>query len=258
LPSAAVQRGHISFAGLSPLAIGAAASVAIHAGAIAVLSFDQWSSLLQPRQEQAAPRGEPVRVRLTRPDRSELAPLLGMMATDMPLETARPRVAKRELPVVPRTDVRLQPTGRAANKQSLHAVDAQAIADHPPIAPSVPPPEIALTAPVLEMLPEASPPPSAPEQPVGVEQGVEIVKMTEPLYPERSLRNGEQGDVLVLVEVLVDGAVGRVTVHESSGHTLLDRAALRAARRCRFEPARRNGEPVTSEILVPFEFRIRG
>ena len=104
--------------------------------------------------------------------------------------------------------------------------------------------------------PPTAPPASEPRQ-AGVEKGAESIRLPRPDYPSRAIRRGLEGTVLVEVEVLPDGAVGEVTLHESSGHRLLDDAALRAARQGRFRPAKRDGEPVASRVIVPFEFYLR-
>ena len=60
----------------------------------------------------------------------------------------------------------------------------------------------------------------------------------------------------MLVEARVDasGAVSAVSVANGSGSRLLDRAAMDAVRRWRFEPARSNGEPVAATVRVPIQF----
>jgi protein TonB len=75
-----------------------------------------------------------------------------------------------------------------------------------------------------------------------------------PRYPTRALRRGESGTVRVRVEVGPDGRPAQVTVAQASGSRDLDRAAVDAVRRWRFQPARRNGEPVTGTVIVPISF----
>ncbi|MCZ6835248.1 MAG: TonB family protein [Planctomycetota bacterium] len=101
-----------------------------------------------------------------------------------------------------------------------------------------------------------SPAPSVPVQ-SGAENGAEAQDLPRPDYPSRSIRRGQEGVVLVKVQVLANGRVGEVKVHTSSGHRLLDKAALDAARKGRFQPARRDGVPYTSHVVVPFEFKLR-
>lgn len=79
----------------------------------------------------------------------------------------------------------------------------------------------------------------------------------KPDYPPVSLRRREQGDVVVRVTVGTDGLPQSAVVVQSSGHPLLDEAALAKLRRdWRFVPATRDGAAVIGEALVPFSFRI--
>jgi protein TonB len=77
-----------------------------------------------------------------------------------------------------------------------------------------------------------------------------------PGYPERALRLGLEGRVLVRLFVSAEGEVVRAVVAETSGSRLLDGAALGALRRWRFAPATLRGAPVAAAVLVPVEFRI--
>jgi protein TonB len=61
---------------------------------------------------------------------------------------------------------------------------------------------------------------------------------------------------LLTVEVLENGRPERVTIKESSGHTVLDEAASGAVKRWMFVPAQRNGAPVRSVAEVPIVFSL--
>lgn len=76
-----------------------------------------------------------------------------------------------------------------------------------------------------------------------------------PRYPPQALRRGESGTVLVRVRVGADGTPEDVSIADSSGSRLLDRAALEAVRRWRFTPATANGRPVADTVQVPIDFR---
>ena len=84
--------------------------------------------------------------------------------------------------------------------------------------------------------------------------------LTQPrfVYPPESERRGEQGTVVLLLEVDAQGRVAEVTVLSSSGYRALDRAAIEAARRWRFRPALRGGLPVESTVRAPVTFRLQG
>jgi periplasmic protein TonB len=77
-------------------------------------------------------------------------------------------------------------------------------------------------------------------------------------YPRLAVRQRLEGDVLVAFRVWADGRMERIRVLESSGHALLDDAALTAVRRVRQAeplPADVPGEFRDFEILL--EFRLR-
>jgi periplasmic protein TonB len=78
-----------------------------------------------------------------------------------------------------------------------------------------------------------------------------------PTYPASARNLGVQGTTLLHVLVADDGRVAEVVVKQSAGHADLDRAAIDAVRRWRFEPARRGTEPVEMWVQLPFEFRLR-
>lgn len=55
-------------------------------------------------------------------------------------------------------------------------------------------------------------------------------------YPPAAMRSGDQGTVLVRVEVGADGVPTSVEVAQRSGSRDLDRAAVNAVRQWRFQP----------------------
>jgi protein TonB len=76
------------------------------------------------------------------------------------------------------------------------------------------------------------------------------------MYPTAARRRGIEGRVLLEVAVDADGRAVAVRVAESSGHRLLDEAALRAVRDWRFTPARQDGRAVAAKVRVPVTFRL--
>ena len=78
-----------------------------------------------------------------------------------------------------------------------------------------------------------------------------------PRYPRLARRRGLEGTVLL--EVLVDrnGRVREVRVQTSSGHPILDRAALSGVRDWRFSPGTIDGHPVDMQVLVPVRFQLK-
>jgi periplasmic protein TonB len=79
-----------------------------------------------------------------------------------------------------------------------------------------------------------------------------------PNYPSVSRRLGEQGKVLLRVQVAADGTADSVTLQTSSGSSRLDQAALAAVKKWRFVPAKRGGQAVSASVVVPVSFSIEG
>ena len=77
-----------------------------------------------------------------------------------------------------------------------------------------------------------------------------------PRYPLAAQRRGLEGRVLLAIFVDADGSVRDVRVQESSGHSVLDAAAAKAARDWSFRPALRNGRHVPAWIHLPIDFRL--
>ena len=78
-----------------------------------------------------------------------------------------------------------------------------------------------------------------------------------PAYPEEARRRGEEGRVLLRVQVSPAGLPERVQVQSGSGSRTLDQVALAAVQRWRFVPARRGGAAVVGTVLVPLSFSLR-
>lgn len=75
-----------------------------------------------------------------------------------------------------------------------------------------------------------------------------------PRYPDRARSLNQQGVVKVRIKLDHSGDPMDVAVLASSGYALLDHAAIRAARKWRFQPEIRNGRPVVAFVELPVEF----
>lgn len=85
----------------------------------------------------------------------------------------------------------------------------------------------------------------------------ELTYMVRPRYPETALRRGIEGTVMLRLRISGSGEVLSAEVTSSPDPSrALDRAAIDAAKKWRFEPARRNGRPVEAWHRVPLEFTI--
>lgn len=127
----------------------------------------------------------------------------------------------------------------------------QLVAEAPVVSPSepvAPPPPPAIEAP--------APPPARPAGPVtlGAELAVSCPERAAPTYPPLSRRMGEEGKVVLRVELDEQGHVSAARVATASGFPRLDEAALAAVKTWRCNPARRDGQPVRAVALQPFKF----
>jgi TonB family protein len=78
----------------------------------------------------------------------------------------------------------------------------------------------------------------------------------QPHYPDSARRDGKEGRVLLRVLVDDEGRTKAIEVNTSSGHEILDQAAIAALRKWRFVPARASGNPVETWVKVPIEFQL--
>jgi TonB family protein len=81
-------------------------------------------------------------------------------------------------------------------------------------------------------------------------QPIRVLHVTELEYPIRSVATGT-----VILEISVNpfAAVERIDV--AHGIPQLAEEAERAVRKCKFQPAELNGEPVTTPMISSFTFR---
>ena len=75
-----------------------------------------------------------------------------------------------------------------------------------------------------------------------------------PIYPRISRRLGEQGTVLLAVEIDIDGSASKVKVQTSSGHPRLDKSALETVLKWRFIPGKTAGVPKKMWVSIPINF----
>ena len=112
--------------------------------------------------------------------------------------------------------------------------------------------------------PSESPQPAKPEmsQPAGgavapIDVEPAYMYNPKPPYPRAARRLGQEGRIMLLVEVRASGRVGKVEIETSSGYDILDNAAVKAVRKWRFSPARLGRRPVSAWVKIPVEFDLR-
>jgi protein TonB len=79
---------------------------------------------------------------------------------------------------------------------------------------------------------------------------------TPPAYPAAARAQKLAGTVLLVVSVDTRGKVAAARVAHTSGHPLLDHAAVSAVHNWTFVPATLNDVPVAAQVEVPIRFRL--
>ena len=139
----------------------------------------------------------------------------------------------------------------------------QIVAETPVLSPSEP---VALS---FQPEPEPAPNPVAAAEPspaqmpqgpitLSSELSVACPELNAPAYPPLSRRLGEEGKLVLRVELDEGGRVNIARVVTSSGFTRLDEAAMVAVKTWRCNPPQRNGQPVRAIALQPFNFVLQG
>lgn len=111
-------------------------------------------------------------------------------------------------------------------------------------------PVLALTSALLSASCGNTPPPAPripPTQPMAKDT-------PPPAYPKLLACQGVGGQVVLMLQLGVDGLPSDVRVQTRSRHADLDTAAVEAVRGWTFTPATAAGKPVPSKIQVPVTF----
>lgn len=145
-----------------------------------------------------------------------------------------------------------------------------------PTVASVPPPQIEIQTPqpppqitVAKMPPHPvvpvqtaappAPPPPAPPKPQGISAPVSIgaSHSCENEYPPAAQRLNQEGTTSIKFTVNTDGSVTGVQVVGSSGHDMLDQAAIRCAQNWHYKPAMQNGQPVAAPWTTNVQWKLQ-
>lgn len=122
------------------------------------------------------------------------------------------------------------------------APDGDIAAPEPPPAPGLPAPDPGTAARLT-----AAPFVAFDELPV-------LIQPTRPRYPSLAREAGIEGRVVVRLLIDTKGAVIEASVLHSEVTPAMEAAAIEAALRCRFRPARQRSAPVRAYVTVPFVF----
>lgn len=112
------------------------------------------------------------------------------------------------------------------------------------------------TDPDLETVPPVPPPSVGGEEPfLAFDTQPVVLHLERPEYPEMARRADLEGLVKVRVKIDKTGQVVDAEVVASTAE-VFDKAAIGAAYKCRFAPARQREIPVPCRIVIPFRFSL--
>jgi len=77
-----------------------------------------------------------------------------------------------------------------------------------------------------------------------------------PHYPRLAKRKGIEGTVTYEIWLDEQGRQIKLTLKDSSGTPLLDRAALQAIEKWKFSPHKINGQAIAQRVLIPIKFKL--
>lgn len=95
--------------------------------------------------------------------------------------------------------------------------------------------------------------PQIPDSDASLSGGYQLI----PKYPEGLRRRGIEGTVLLSVEILPTGGVGQIKIIQSAGYDSFDNSAIEAVKQWHFNPAVKNGIPISSWIKLPVKFTLQ-
>jgi protein TonB len=205
------------------------------------------------------------------------APVAEIPPPPPPAEPAAPATPAEAIPPIPPPEAVPTPLPPPPAEAAPPAVPAEASPPPPPpeavppvkprpAAPPVAPRKPPVHRPIARHSPAPTPEPGSPAPQSDVAAMAAALTPARPLqgyagnrdpiYPEAARRRGEQGRVILRVDVSSGGQPVSVIVQQSSGFPRLDDAAAAAVRQWRFEPAARGGKSMAGIAEVPILFRL--
>lgn len=170
------------------------------------------------------------------------------------IPSSKPKEEPKPEPLPPPPKPKPKPEKKPQSRQLV--AETPVVSESEPVAPP-PPPE---PEPEPEPVVETPPAPQMPAGPVTLssELSVACPELNAPAYPALSKRLGEEGKLVLRVELDEKGYVSAAQVVNGSGFKRLDEAAMAAVKTWRCTPPIRNGQPARAVALQPFNFVLQG
>ncbi len=126
-----------------------------------------------------------------------------------------------------------------------------------PVQEASPAPEPPAPAPVAAETPRAVPKAAAPAPVENAEYHSSSVSgFPRNNYPSAARAMRLEGVVRMKIHILANGEIGEVIVVSSSGHAILDEAAVSMAKEAHATPARRGDKPIDEWRTLPYRFHL--
>lgn len=132
----------------------------------------------------------------------------------------------------------------AADKEAAARLAAQQAVQQAAAAKAAPPPKPAAA--------------TAPPKAAGITRGTKMMKAASAQYPLEAARNQTSGYAVVEFTVTSTGSVTGAHVINSSPRRVFDQAAIRAVEQSTYEPALKDGEPVSAVLQRRVDFKFGG
>lgn len=202
------------------------------------------------------------RISIERPNTRVMTMTLTMRQPQVPISkpaVKKPQILKKKPVLVKKVEKKPKPLPKPKSKKI--------------VKDDVQPPEKELSKEIPEKPLDESKTPIEPEQTFFKESDKKVISVPTlqitrearplylinptPKYPKIAKKRGYQGTVVL--EVLVDrnGKVGSLKVLESSGYTILDRAAKSSVKNWLFEPGIIKNDKVEMWVRVPIRFELK-
>ena len=241
-----------------------------------------------PPEPVVAPVVEPVVSPMPKPPKPAIKKVSVQKVHHKAVKRVLPRPAAPVLTHVPSVTTPVAPpTVAAVARESVSATSASqpGFKDLPRVPAPASPPAMAFAGAAIFSVPESIEPPVLLNVSVGavhvsrplpgasaggtkllrdsaaeassVRSKVRAGNNPRPEYPRAARESGWEGTVVLQVLVLPDGRAGSVTLHKTSGHSILDEAALSAVKSWRFFPAMDGNFPIQSAVRLPIRFDLK-
>lgn len=186
-----------------------------------------------------------------------------LLSAAVAIRTAVPRpdvgvaldLSQLDLSFAEREDETAAPCAAAPSSPMPPAAERPPVPEASPSAPPEPE-EVKFPEPEERVRPMSAPPSvstPAPQQ-AKVEAPPRPRRAIRPDYPQGARQRGEQGEVVLELEVAADGACSSVRMVRSSGFAELDAAAIKAVRAAKFIPAQAAGRAVAAVARLTVTF----